>query len=174
MDYEFTLKYKLSSGESDPDQLIERLGDSGCEDALVGIGTPGRIALAFTRGAASAKNAIGSAIADVKRAIPCADLIEVGPDFVGLTDVAKIAGVSRQNIRKLMLAHHATFPSAIHEGSASIWHLALVMEWLRSRGGYPFDKATFDVASTAMHINITLDAKLVPPQVHDELQALVA
>ncbi|CFN55919.1 DNA-binding protein [Bordetella pertussis] len=32
--------------------------------------------------------------------------------------MAQIVGVSRQNMRKLMLAHPATFPAPIHEGSA--------------------------------------------------------
>ncbi len=51
-----------------------------------------------------------SALRDVKKAVPGAELIEVTPDFVGLTDVAELIGVSRQNMRKLMLAHAATFP----------------------------------------------------------------
>jgi len=51
---------------------------------------------------------------------PSARLIEVTPGLVGLTDVATIVGVSRQNMRKLMLAYPGRFPAPVHEGSASI------------------------------------------------------
>ena len=91
----------LSDKESDADALVERLAEAGCDDALVGTGQKGRIALNFIREAASAKEAIISALTDVKRVIPHARLLEVTPDFVGLSDVAELLGVSRQNMRKL-------------------------------------------------------------------------
>ena len=87
MEYTFTLKYQLAEHDSDPDALVERLGAAGCDDALVGVGQPGRLALAFTREAGRAAEAMRSALADVKAAIPSARLIEVSPDLVGLTDV---------------------------------------------------------------------------------------
>ena len=70
MEYIFTLKYQLTEHDNDPDALVERLGEAGCDDALVGIGQPGRLALEFTREAESAQVAVRSALADVKRAIP--------------------------------------------------------------------------------------------------------
>ncbi|WP_341352739.1 hypothetical protein [Phytopseudomonas dryadis] len=42
MEYTFTLKYQLADDVCNPDTLIERLGEAGCDDALVGIGQPGR------------------------------------------------------------------------------------------------------------------------------------
>ena len=71
--------------------------------------------------------AVCSALADVRIAVASVRLIEVAPAPVGLTDVAEIVGVSRQNVRKLMLAHPSSFPTPVHEGSASIWHLADVL-----------------------------------------------
>ena len=127
MEYIFTLKYQLADDDRDPDALVERLGEAGCDDALVGIGQPGRLALEFTREADNADAAVRSALVDVRRAIPSATLIEVAPDLVGLTDVAELIGVSRQNMRKLMLTHPGSFPAPVHEGSASIWHLADVL-----------------------------------------------
>src|ERR1700736_4357554 len=99
MEYEFTLKYKLSDKESDADALVERLAEAGCDDALVGTGQKGRIALNFIREAASAKEAIISALTDVKRVIPHARLLEVTPDFVGLSVVAELLGVSTSTHR---------------------------------------------------------------------------
>jgi hypothetical protein len=75
MEYTFTLQYQVPESES-PDALLEQLGAGGCDDALVGSGRPGRIALEFTREADNASDAVSSAVADVRRAIPTATLIE--------------------------------------------------------------------------------------------------
>jgi hypothetical protein len=83
-EYEFTLKYRLSNDPANPMKLLEQLGAVGCTDALVGIGKPGCLALEFTRKAASLSEARESAMADVKRAIPSATLLdyrEPGNDF---------------------------------------------------------------------------------------------
>lgn len=74
--YTFTLRYQLAIDNANQDELIERLADAGCTDALVGIGEPGCIALEFTRKAESLRDARESAIADVKRAIPSATLLD--------------------------------------------------------------------------------------------------
>jgi len=76
-----------------------RLADTGCDDATVGIGLRGRIALEVTREARSATDSILGALRDIARAIPGAVPVEAAPDFVGLTDVARILGCSRQNAR---------------------------------------------------------------------------
>lgn len=174
MEYTFTLKYQLTGQDSDPDALVERLGAAGCDDALVGIGQPGRIALAFTREAPSAEVALRSALADVKRAIPASRLIEAAPDFVGLSDVAAIVGVSRQNMRKLMLTHSDSFPAPVHEGSAAIWHLADVLDWLSEKGGYAVDDRVLEIAQLTRGLNLAREAHLLPAQTIRELKQLIA
>jgi hypothetical protein len=171
MEYEFTLKYKLDPKDADHDELVERLGAAGCTDALVGLGVAGHLGLEFVREAASAEDAILSALADVKGTIPGGKLVEVGPDFVGLSDVADLVGVTRQNMRKLMVAHAAAFPAPVHSGSASIWHLALVLQFLNERG-YKLAQALVDVAKAAMRVNIVKEAALVGHQLGDERFAL--
>ena len=162
MEYTFTLKYQLAEHDSDPDALVECLGAAGCDDALVGVGQPGRLALEFTREAGRAEDAMRSALADVKAAIPSARLVEVSPDLVGLTDVAELVKVSRQAMRKLMLTHKATFPVPVHEGSASVWHLAEVLDWLRGRGGYEIDAAVLEAAKVALEVNLAKEAMRHP------------
>ncbi|WP_269474153.1 DNA-binding protein [Stenotrophomonas maltophilia] len=132
----------------------------------MGIGQPGRLALEFTREAADAEAAVRSAI-------PAAKLIEVAPDLVGLTDVADIVGVSRQNMRKLMLAHPGSFPAPVHEGSASIWHLADVLTWLQGKGSYSLAKDVLDVARVALQVNVAKESQRLPRSASKELQALV-
>ena len=174
MEYEFEFRFKLAAEDANAGDLVERLGDAGCDDALVGIGQPGRIALKFTREAESARRAIVSALEDVKKAIPAAKLIEAGPDFVGLTDVADMLGMSRQNIRKLTLAHAATFPAPVHEGSAAIWHFEPVLQWFRSKGGYNVSQKQIDVAHIAMQINLVKAVDRLDLPIQREVQTLVA
>lgn len=76
MECTFTLKYQLTSDESDLDAIVERLAEEGCDDALVGVAQPGRLALEFVREALSVHDAIEGAIEDVRRAVPDARLIE--------------------------------------------------------------------------------------------------
>lgn len=173
MEYTFTLRYQLADDDRDADALVERLGEAGCDDALVGIGQPGRLALEFTREAYSADAAVRSALADVRRAVPSASLIEVAPDLVGLTDVADIVGVSRQNMRKLMLAHPGSFPTPVHEGSASIWHLADVLAWLQARGSYSLALGVLEVARVALQVNVAKEGRRLSRSASKELDALV-
>lgn len=174
MEYTFTLRYQLPPDAVVPDALVERLGEAGCDDAVVGIGQPGRLALEFTREAEGAEAAIVRAHEDVRRAVRSARLIEAGPDLVGLTDVARLVGVTRQNMRKLMLAHGHTFPPAVHTGSVSIWHLADVLEWLQGRGGYAVAAEEIDVARSTQQIKIALVMRRLSPTSKRTLSALVA
>ncbi len=176
MEYDFVLKFKLAEGNADANAnaLVERLGEAGCDDAVVGIGQPGRIALNFTSEAESAQHAIISALEDVKRAIPDAELIEASPDLAGLTDIAELVGVTRQNMRKLMVSHAKTFPAPIHEGSLALWHLAPVLEWLSARAGYAIEQHLLDISHMAMRINVAKESYRLEAPVEDRIRALVA
>lgn len=173
MEYNFTLKYQLAGPACDVDALVERLGEAGCDDAVVGIGQPGSLALEFAREAASARAALRSALFDVKCAIPSARLSEVMPDFVGLTDIAEIMGVSRQNMRKLMVSHAGSFPAPVHGGSASIWHLAEVLDWLVARG-YELERSVLETAQAAREVNLAKDAHSLSLETVEELERLIA
>jgi hypothetical protein len=174
MEYDFTLKYQLAADDSDHDEIVERLAEAGCDDATIGVGQPGRIALVFAREGTSALGALMSALADVKRAVPSARLVEAAPDFVGLTDVADVAGVSRQNMRKLMLSHTADFPIPVHEGNPSVWHLWDVLAWLNTRGGYDIKPDVLEVAKSAKQVNLAKEARELEPLVNRQLENLVA
>jgi len=174
MEYTFTLKYQLSAPDDNLDEIAERLGAGGCDDALAGVGLPGRLALMFTREAPSARNAILSALADVRRIAPDARLIEATPDFVGLSDVAEAVGVTRQNMRKLMVSHSASFPVPVHDGAASVWHLADVLAWLAERGNYNLDPTLVEIANTTMQVNLARSASRLAPEFRQQLTELVA
>ncbi|CAH2791095.1 MAG: Putative DNA-binding protein [uncultured Paraburkholderia sp.] len=99
---------------------------------------------------------------------------EAGPDFVGLTDVADVAGVSRQNMRKLMLIRAIDFPAPVHEGSASVWHLSDVLDWLNARGGYDIGANISEVARSAKQVNLAKEVRELEPGFNRQLECLVA
>jgi hypothetical protein len=174
MEYTFTLKYQLSPPDDNLDEIVERLGAGGCDDALAGVGLPGRLALMFTREGPSARDAILGALADVRRIAAHARLIEATPDFVGLTDVADAIGVTRQNMRKLMVSHAESFPVPVHDGAASVWHLADVLAWLAERGNYDLDPTLVEIANTTMQVNLARSASRLAPEFRQQLTELVA
>lgn len=69
------LCWRLQSDDNDMDAIIDRLAEDGCDDALVGVGQPGCLALEFVREAPSAHDAVEGAIEDVHRALPNARLV---------------------------------------------------------------------------------------------------
>lgn len=153
MPFIFTLRFHIPAQAGSLVDLVERLGAAGCDDALVGIGRPGRLALEFTRESSGADEAMESAVTDVLQTIPTARLVEAGPDFVGLSDVATLVGVSRQNLRQLTVAHADTFPPPVHDGSTVLWRLAPVLAWLADHAGYVIAPELTAVARASWRVN---------------------
>jgi hypothetical protein len=154
VDYDFTLKFDISILECEPDTFLDQLYEAGCDDAIIGIGRPGRLSMNFIREAKTASEAVLSALSDVKKALPQAKLIEATPDFVGLTDIADILGCSRQNIRNLHIKYQSSFPTPIHEGSTTLWHLAKVLPWFKDKENYTVEDSLLEIAATTMKINL--------------------
>ncbi len=69
-EFEITLRFSLRDSELPPGEYIDALYQAGCDDALVGLGERGRIALTFNRKADTADEAVLSAVRDVLTAIP--------------------------------------------------------------------------------------------------------
>jgi len=104
--------------------------------------------------APDADSALHSAVADVQRAIPEARLIEAGPDYVGLTEMAELLGISRQAMRKIMAKNIERFPMPVHEGNPSIWHLKDVLGWMRREQGREIDASIEEVSVVAWRVNL--------------------
>jgi hypothetical protein len=115
--YDFTLRFTLGQHDANPELFVEDLLATGCDDALLGLGQPGRIALSFTRESSSADEAVMSALRDVQRAVPEANLVEASPDLVGLTDIANLLGFTRQNMRKLVVQPESPNPRSRCSGT---------------------------------------------------------
>lgn len=157
-EYTFTLHYKLPESTAELDKVIDQLYQNGCDDALIGTGLPGRIALEFVREAESAEAAITSAHANVLQTLPEAKLIEAAPDYVGLTDIAALAGVSRQQMRK-NYEQNVSFPAPVHAGTSAIWRLADVLDWISKHRNYSYSEQIRAVAQCAARLNISINAR---------------
>ena len=155
-EYDFTLKFRLADKQEDPETYLGVLERAGCNDALIGVGRHGRIALHFTREADTALEAISSAVANVTTAIPNAWLVEASPDFVGITHIAELLGVSRQYIQKITQSESVAFPEPIHEGKPSLWHLIDVLAWFEAERTREIEPAVFDVSKITMQVNLYL------------------
>lgn len=173
-EYSFTLKFNLQDAHTDPNSYLEQLYEGGCDDALIGVGKQGSIALDFMREASSAFEAISGAITNVKKVIPTAILIEASPDFVGLTDIADIIGCTRQNIRNVILNDRSRSPLPVYEGTPSIWHLSEVLTWLKEDKTYTIDEALLEVSRINMNFNIARNWRKIEPTLQENIKALVA
>ena len=172
--YEFVLKFTVGVADTDPSQFINALGEAGCTDALVGVGQMGVVGLDFAREAPSAREAISSGIADVKRAIPEAVLVEATPDLVGLTEVADLLGFSRQYMRKLAYSHPRSFPAPIHEGKPSMWHLFSVLRWAEVDRRKKVDAVLSDLARLTMSVNVAIGERDADRNEVECVRALIA
>lgn len=76
-------------------------------------------------------------------------------------------------MRKLMLTHSGNFPAPVHEGSASIWHLADVLAWLESKGSYVVAADVLEVARAALLVNVAKEGRRLPRAASKALEALV-
>lgn len=129
MNYQFTITFSLPEPGKKPEEFLDELYEAGCSDALVGVGQIGLISLEFDREASDAVEAMRTAIEDVRKAIPQAQIAEVSPDLVGMAEIADMLGVSRQMVRKYTLSK-AKFPRPVHTSEAvALWHLVEVVEW---------------------------------------------
>jgi hypothetical protein len=172
MEYEFILKYALPNENADSSQYLDALFVAGCDDATIGVGKTGAIALEFMRKAASADEAILSAMTDVKKAIPDAELIEVSPDLVTPTEIASVIGCSRQNIQKIIANPKKRFPYPIHQSSAGgIWHLEPVLRWFMA-DGVSINKNLLEIAEISMTANFIRQGQKVNPKIQSKFMAI--
>ena len=156
--FEFTLLFRLPADVDPVDSYLDALFEAGCSDALIGSGRAGYIALDFDRKAPSADLAVTTAIENVLDAIPDAELAEVKPDMVGVSEVAEIVGCTRQNIR-LHIIGKKDAPSPLHSGRTDIWHLADLAPFLSKNTPLNVPDGPRKVSIVAMQTNLDIQGR---------------
>ena len=159
--YEFVLTFALKDSNADPAGFTDALFEAGCDDATVGVGKRGSIALDFSREAPDAKTAIQSAIDAVQKAIPGAELMEAKPDLVNLSDMAEMVGCSRQNVPKYaageIRAAQSPFPLPAFTGTPDLWHLLEVVAWFSEQTELRPPKEVMEIS--AINFSVNLDSQ---------------
>jgi predicted DNA-binding transcriptional regulator AlpA len=160
--FSFTLNFSLPGREDNPERYLDALFDAGCDDAAVGVGQYGMVGFDFTRAAASAEDAIRSAVENVRSAIPGAVLVQAGPDLLGLTEMAAIFGFSRQNMRKYATGQAGgpdAFPPPAVLGEPSLWHLAEIVVWFTLNTNVHSPEHVLEVSKAAAKVNFEIERK---------------
>lgn len=151
-EFDFTLRFDIKTLDITPAECADRLYGAGCDDALIGTGTPGYIALNFIREAECAHHAVITALKDVRRSLPHAPLVEASPDLGGVSDIAKLMNCSRQNTRKLIsLAQDC--PPPIHVGKYPIWHMSEVLSHLNATRNCDISEDIIALTKVIQYIN---------------------
>ncbi|HEL4844227.1 MULTISPECIES: hypothetical protein [Stenotrophomonas] len=88
MEFSFTLMYRVPDTGKDLSAFERGLAEVGCDDALLGSGSPGVLALRFQREGTAADDVARAACVQVQNAVPEAELITVH------VDVSNAGGVS--------------------------------------------------------------------------------
>jgi hypothetical protein len=147
--YRFTLRFAAPGRPLESAAVLQRLG----EGVSAVKAKRGRMAFGFVREARSAEAAMLDAIREVQAACPIARFVEAGPDLVGLSELPRLAGCSRQNLRMRALRDFG-FPLAVHEGRPGLFHLVEVLRWLRLQRHWRAPVALVEVADAARQLNL--------------------
>ena len=167
---DFALIFKLLENENSEDYL-DSLYEAGCDDAVIGMGQIGYISVDFIREAESCYEAIKSAIANVKEAIPHAKLIYVSPDFVGVKELSLIFECTRQNIQKYV--NKLSFPASVYKGNQALWHLDDVLDWFVNNN-INVTQELIDVARLTKQINLNLELENADTKTTEQAKKLIA
>lgn len=69
-EFEFDLIFALPRKDLDQDAIVDALFEAACDDAVVGLGAPGLLGLAFTRGGEDAESVFVDALKAALSVLP--------------------------------------------------------------------------------------------------------
>ncbi len=75
-EFQFDVMIRLPQGCPDIEDVVDKLFESGCDDAVVGCGNPGMLGLAFIRAGTNRDAVIARAVSDALAGLPRGALVE--------------------------------------------------------------------------------------------------
>lgn len=75
-EFQFDVMIRLPKGNPDIEKVLDRLYEAGCDDAVVGLGTPGLLGLSFIRQGADREAVIAGAVRDALAGLPAGAVVE--------------------------------------------------------------------------------------------------
>ena len=139
-DYTFTLRFLSSLG--DLDELSIRLYEQIDDASLSGPDADASFLLEFDRRASSLPRALTSAVKELVKALPEAQLLRVEEDDLAtMADIAKRAGRTPESVRLLVNGKRGPggFPPAAGrlDARTRVWRLSDVAAWFAETLGQP-------------------------------------
>jgi hypothetical protein len=133
-EYEFTLI--LSGIDELSDEVLDRLYENGCDDALLGV-RDGVVFADFSRAARSLTDAVLSASRDIMKAKVGATVVHVEPDeFVTMSEIARRLDLTREGVRKWVVGTRGPgqFPPPVGNvrRKSPLWRWTDVLNWYES------------------------------------------
>jgi hypothetical protein len=133
-EYEFTLI--LSGIDELTDEVLDRLHEAHCDDALIGM-RDGVVFADFARESDSLTNAVLSATRDIESAAIGATVLHVEPDeFVTMAEIARRFDLTRESVRKWVVGARGPggFPPPIGNlrGKSPLWRWTDVVTWAKT------------------------------------------
>ncbi|MCC7476767.1 MAG: helix-turn-helix transcriptional regulator [Pirellulales bacterium] len=176
-EYEFSLV--LTGVDSVTDEAVNKLYENGCDDATISVRS-GRVYTTFARRASSIKDAILSAIKDVREAGIGADVLRVDEcNLVTQAEIARRTGRSRQQINQFIAGTRGPggFPGpACHIcDDHPLWYWCEVSYWLWENDMIP--EAKLREAETIEIINNILEFRhqqQLRPELAEEIISLIS
>jgi len=170
-EYEFALV--LTGIRDVTDEAVNKLYESGCDDATISVRS-GRVYATFARKADSIKDAILSAVQDVRSANIGAEVLRIDEcNLVTQSEIARRTGRSRQQIHQFILGTRGPggFPGpACHICDSPLWYWCEVSYWLGENSMIP--EACVREAETIEVINNVLELrhqKQIRPELAEEI-----
>lgn len=164
-EHHFTLVLSPDPGLEDG-QAVEALGEAGATDATVGRGPDGTWTAVFDREAPTFKEALLTAIADVRSAGLGVRRVEPD-DLLTQAEVAERLGRTSESIRLLAARQRGdgTFPSPAVRATSrgSLWRWCEVAPW----AGRPDEEV--DVARTIAFVNARMEFGLLDAPAESDL-----
>jgi hypothetical protein len=175
----FTIRFHIVGATEDGDHSIRAYDDPGLQD--LGLRLPrdgdGVFEAEFARSAETFGDAVLSALNDLQRVFPEADLIGVEPDDLAtIGEIAARLGRSHESIRLLVQGKRGPggFPSALNtpETKPQVWRWHEVIDWFEQKMAIPVPDSE-NAAFLAM-INDLLRVRLAAPRVIDNRETASA
>lgn len=159
-------------------EALDALFEAGCDDATVSVRS-GRVYLTFSRTASSLKDAILSAIRDVRKAGIGADVLRVDEcSLVTQADIARKIGRSRQLVHQYItgIRGPGSFPPPACEitTGAPLWYWCEVAYWLWENNMIKEDvlRAAQEVAIVNIALELEHQRQLEPALTEEILQSV--
>jgi hypothetical protein len=175
----FTIRFHIPGATEDGDHSVRAYEDSGLEDLglRLPIGNDGIFEAEFERPASTFAAAVLSALADLQRVFPEAELVRVEPDdLTTISGIAERIGRSHESIRLLVQGKRGpgNFPrsASAPEAKPQVWRWHEVVDWFEREMNVQVPDA--ENARFLAMLNDILRLRLAAPTVIDNRQTAAA